>query len=184
VRTPEKGVRLMPDLLLADDLRAAAPQTRMLLASDGSTTILLQALVGQRLSVRVERTALCSGGDLAEDDRAALRIERDASVLLRSSSLVTAAREVVSRNEVAAPAARLGDELGRVMSGDQPIGAVLNAGRPGHRRLQLGSGWSSWEQPDGSRIPCTFKAYVILENAEPVMHIHERFNPQFVSARR
>lgn len=156
----------------------SAPQTRMLLASDGSTTTLLQALLGEELELRLDGVDVRTGGDVAEAARAALGIDEDASVLVRRSALVTRAGVEVSRNRVVA-SALASDVIGRVLTGAKPIGTIMNGRRAGHHRIPLESGWSWWD-PAGARLPCAFKAYVIVEDGTPAIHVFERFNPRFI----
>lgn len=160
--------------------RAAAPQTRMLLASDGSTTTLLQALLGEELRLRLDGVAMRTGQDVPEATRVALGVLPENPVLVRRSALVTSGGVAVSLNLVVARAP-VGDVLGRVLTGREPIGRIMNGSRAGHRRILLDSGWDWWDA-DREAVRCAFKAYVIVEDAVPAIHVFERFNPRFIPA--
>lgn len=152
-----------------------APQTRMLLASDGSTTILLQALVGERLRLRLDAVDARPADDVSAPVRDSLGIRPESTVLVRRSALVTGTGAEVARNVViGSPAA-----VPRLLTSSEPIGATMNHSRAGHRRLRLDAGSSTWETAEGP-LRCAFKAYLILDGGVPVLHIVERFNPAFV----
>lgn len=159
---------------------AAAPQTRMLLASDGSTTTLLQALLGEQLRLRLDEVATRTGLDVPESTRVALDINPETPVLVRRSALVTVSGVAVSLNLVVAQAP-VSEVIGRVLTSGEPIGRVMNGSRAGHRRLLLDSGWDWWDA-DGDAVRCAFKAYMIVEDAAPAIHVFERFNPRFIPA--
>lgn len=160
----------------------SAPQTRMLLASEGSTTTLLEALLGEPLRLRLDNVRSAPGSEVSPAVREALAIDSRTAVLIRHSSLVTVAGIEVSRNHVVARGP-FSDVVGDVLCGPEPIGWTMNGSRDGHSRMVLETGWSSWDA-DGDRRTCAYKAYVIAQDGRPRIHIRERFNPLLVPTGR
>ena len=152
----------------------------MLLASDGSTTKLLEALLGEELKVAVHEIRSATGKDVSEAVCQALQLAPDTPVLVRRSALVTSAGLEVSRNHVVARGPFDGD-VGRVLTGTDPIGRTMNGSRSRHSRVVLETGWSCWETDDDV-LRCAFKAYVLAEDDRPTIHVVERFNPSVVPA--
>ncbi len=146
----------------------------MLLASEGSTTTLLQALVGERLELRLDELSDSTVGEAYEAARRALGVEKETPVLVRRSALVTASGVEISRNVVVAQGPFTG-VVGHVLTSTEPIGRVMNGSRAGHRRILLESGWSTWGD-----APCAFKSYLIVEDDQPTIYVFERFNPRFI----
>ena len=157
--------------------RPLAPQTRMLLASDGSTTTLLQAMLGEEVHLRLDEVSRRTGADIPPETRSALGVTSGAPVMVRRSGLVTRLGLEVSRNCVVACAGT--GLVGQIMNAGVPIGLTMNGGLAGHRRIIVESGWATWDGP-GPALPCAFKAYVIVYKGSRAMHIYERFNPHFV----
>ncbi|MGH3663137.1 MAG: hypothetical protein ACRDTQ_14915 [Micromonosporaceae bacterium] len=149
----------------------------MLLASDGSTTTLLQALLGEVLELRLDEVREGDGAEVPEATRAALRIDERTRVLIRRSALVTSVGVEVSRNKVVAIGA-FDAAVDHALHGRYPIGRIMNNTRSGHRRILLDSGWSFWEAGKRS-VRCAFKSYLIVEDGVSI-HICERFNPRFL----
>lgn len=154
------------------------PHTRMLLSSDGSTTVLLQALMGERLQLRLDGLATIPAGDVPAYAREHLRAGADEPVMVRRSALVTGAGVEVSRNEVIGMPSR-SPVASLVLTSSQPIGWTMNGGRAGHSRASVTAGSALWEVAEGS-IACACKSYVIVDGGEPLMFITERFNPTLV----
>jgi chorismate-pyruvate lyase len=158
--------------------RPLDPQTRMLLASDGSTTTLLEALLGDRVHLRLDEVSRRTGADVPAETRSALGIGSGTPVVVRRSALVTRSGLVVSRNNVVAWVHGAG-LVGQIMTTNVPIGLTMNAARAGHYRILLASGWAAWDDADPA-VPCAFKAYVIVHEGRRAIHIVERFNPEIV----
>jgi hypothetical protein len=163
---------------VAGRVAAADVVTRMLLASDGSTTRLLQAATGQALAVRVDLQRECRVGELAPRVRAALEVaderDEDARVVERRSRLLTAAGLVVSVNHVVlAPSAVQAYGAPDLAV---PIGFQLSGGRVPQYRELLDSGRGDWP-PDGPARGCAFKAYLIHDVEGRRIYVHESFNP-------
>ncbi|HEX2418777.1 MAG TPA: hypothetical protein VHJ83_11750 [Micromonosporaceae bacterium] len=156
----------------------SAPQTRMLLASEGSTTTLLEALLAQSLVLRLDEVRVAEGREVWQAARSALGIVDDTPVMVRRSALVMAGGVEVSRNHVVG-CAPFDGVVGRVLTGSEPIGWTMNGSRSGHSRIVLNTGWSTWDT-DGQLLTCAFKAYVMAEHNRPKIHVFERFNPYFI----
>lgn len=154
----------------------------MLLASDGSTTILLQAMLDEPLILRLDEVCVGSGAQMGTVTRRALELGPDTPVIVRRSALVTGAGVVVSRNHVVGRATA-DDAVGQVLTAGRPIGWTMNGARAGHRREILDAGWSHWEA-GGRQVPCAFKSYVIYDHGAPRVHIVERFNPGLIPSDR
>lgn len=152
--------------------------TRMLLASDGSTTYLLEAMLGTRLSVVVdEQRHNLTATAIAPAIARLVGLNADDAVLLRTSRLVTDDGATISRNLVTArwPPDPAIAEI--ITDRTAPIGPALrHAGIPQARRI-LRSGTARWSQTEA---PAAFKEYVINRPAASPVHIRETFNPHFV----
>jgi hypothetical protein len=168
----------------------------MLLASDGSTTLLLEALLGLELHVEVARQELRSAGDLDRGVRSAIRAGRSDELLVRHSALRTAEGKIVSRNLVVTDAGSGTPMRGLLRDLDTPLGRGLIALGVSQSRRLLDWGLADWPRTDeagaegavgteaGDADPCVYKAYVLLEEDVPAIYIHERYNPEFVPADR
>ncbi|MFJ3659353.1 hypothetical protein ACIPPM_02670 [Streptomyces sp. NPDC090119] len=159
------------------DVPLIAGATRMLLAGDGSTTLLLEALLDTRLTVHVERQEKVPGRQLGAAATAALGLPADGAAVLRVSTLRTPAGHVVSRNTVAftaPPAAWSGsaDDLA-------PLGRRLREGRTRQHREILSAGTARWRE-GGQYRPCAYKEYVITCDDGARLYVHERFAPDRV----
>jgi hypothetical protein len=151
----------------------------MLLASDGSTTLLLQALTGSRLSLEVPHQSESAAAELPAEVRTAIGAAPHDKVVVRHSELRTEAGDVVSRNLVVAPQGRPGAAHRLLDDRSTPLGFGLIALGLSQSRRLVASGLDRWE-PDAAGAPCSFKSYVLAEGGVPSMYIHERFNPVFV----
>jgi hypothetical protein len=153
--------------------------TRMLLAGDGSTTLLLQALTGHDLSIRVDAQGDSPAGRLPPGIRSALELADTAVVLERRSCLVTSEQEVVSINRV------VFDEVARSWMGVPdsvtPIGLQFREQQVHQHREQLSTGLMRWRDSLTERwVDSAFKEYVIHYAAGGRAYVHEQFNPHMV----
>ncbi len=156
------------------------PLTRMLLASDGFTTPVLEALLGTSLHVRVLRQDLVSAADIPLDVAALLRLGGRGEALLRRSCMMDPDLSLVSLNDVIATVPTADGRLyGDITSLNTPIGYSLLGRGVSQRREIVHVGRSTWRSGGVSR-PCAVKAYVMLIDDEPWCYIRERFNPQHV----
>ncbi len=155
----------------------AAGATRMLLTSDGSTTLLLEALLGCRLTVQVDRQELVPAPRLDPAAIAALDLAAEGAAVERISALRTPGGVSVSRNTVvftAPPAGWSGSAKDLA-----PLGKRLREQRTRQHREVLSSGSAVWAE-DGQNRPCAYKAYVITCDDGRRLYVHERFSPDHV----
>ncbi|MEV6276333.1 hypothetical protein [Nocardia sp. NPDC051832] len=157
---------------------AVPPIARMLLHADGSTTRLLEALLGQRVSLEVVEQQATLAATLAAEVRAALGCGAADEVVYRRSRLCAADGTVVSSNEVIVVCRE--PEIARLLTDPViPIGPALAAASRHLGRVLLATGWDIWPLSEADQ--CVYKQYLLLDSASvPVAHIRERFNPVFV----
>jgi chorismate-pyruvate lyase len=151
--------------------------TRMLLASEGSTTILLESLLGTGVAVRVRHQEPVSAATLAPDVRDALGLDDEEWPVVRRSSLEAPDGRQVSHNVVtfrAEEAPWLLDSTGNV-----PIGHQLRARMTRQFRTVLATGTDAWPDVADGAV-CAFKTYLIHCGQGVRIHVHERFSPTFV----
>ncbi len=168
------------------DMGVLPPVTRMLLRADGSTTRLLEALLGESLSLNVIEQSSGSAAPLPARLRAVLACEVGDPIVRRLSVLQLDDARPVSRNEVTV--ACRDRELTAILTDDRiPIGHGLHASGRHLGRTLLATGWARWpvdEPADSGEIDCVYKEYVLTdESSNAVAHIHERFNPIHVPSR-
>jgi hypothetical protein len=150
---------------------------RMILANDGSTTVLLEALTGCRLAVDVDTQRVVPAATVPGPAREALELDLSQHVLERRSCLVTPAHDVVSVNLVVYDA----DAVEKIGQPDEqkPIGHQLRDRRLPHVRDVLECGSTAWVHGSGV-TPCAYKAYIIRYPGGGAAYLHERFNPRWV----
>jgi 3-deoxy-D-arabino-heptulosonate 7-phosphate (DAHP) synthase class II/chorismate-pyruvate lyase len=150
------------------------PLTRMLLAGDGFTMPVLEAILGAELDVRVLRQDDIEAGRLPGAVTDALGVSDTDRVIVRRSCLVDADMVTVSVNHVVTvrgPSTAWGVDDVRI-----PIGYSLVSRQAPQRRQILRVGLTRW--PDG-RL-CAAKAYVIVLDDRPLCYIREAFNPSVI----
>ncbi|MES4903203.1 MULTISPECIES: hypothetical protein [unclassified Streptomyces] len=151
----------------------------MLLASDGSTTLLLEALTGGELTVDVLCQGRASARDLPPEIPGSIGAGAESELLVRRSRLRTASGESISKNLVVA---RQGDHspmLSLLSNTRAPLGRGLVSLGLSQSRHIVATGEDLWEDSLGGE-PCAYKAYVLVEQGDPQVYIHERFNPLYV----
>lgn len=161
-----------------DDVSLIAGATRMLLAGDGSTTVLLEALLDCRLTVHVDRQTVRPADRLPPAARAALGLSAADCAVERTSTLCTPAGAVVSRNTVvftAPPAGWSGSAQDLA-----PLGRRLRERRTRQHREILSFGTAAWPDGDGRQRVCVYKEYVITCDDGRQLYVHERFSPDHV----
>ncbi|MFH8346346.1 3-deoxy-7-phosphoheptulonate synthase [Streptomyces sp. NPDC018045] len=166
---------------LGDVARFSSPLTRMLLASDGLTTTLLESALATPLRLRVlhQGTAPAAAQDALA--RRCLSLGRDEQVLVRRSALADAALTPVSLNTVVGLVPDDPALAACLTSGRTPIGYGLRAAGAMRSRRLVEVGVAGWEQ--GGRVrPAVFKSYVVLDGERPWLFIRELFNPRLVPA--
>ncbi|WP_052847388.1 hypothetical protein [Streptomyces avicenniae] len=149
----------------------------MLLASDGLTTTLLEALAGERLRLHRIAQGRTSADTAGPAVPALLRTDGHATVLVRHSALLRPEGAALSANHVVARAGPdLPADIAACLTGDTvPLGPALSAAGAGHRRTVLDVGRRSW----GPRPAC-YKTYLIWHGNEPLALVHELFHPDLV----
>jgi hypothetical protein len=155
-----------------------SPLTRMLLRSDGSTTLLLEALLGTTLQLRVDRHVPTTAQDTDVRILQALRLGEADPLVLRHSRLTLPDGTTASVNQVifrADPTAWSGQQGDGV-----PLGLQLMARGVLQRRHLLSAGLDRW--PRDPIRPCAFKEYLIHAGEDTPCYVHERFNPDIVPA--
>ncbi|WP_067466852.1 hypothetical protein [Nocardia amamiensis] len=146
----------------------------MLLASDGSTMPVLEAILRTELQVRVLRQDVMAADRLPTTVTDALQVSGADRVIVRRSCLINSDSVAISVNHVvtvAGPAAAYGVDDVRM-----PIGYSLISRGVSQRRHILRAGLTRW--PDG-RL-CAAKAYVIVLVDRPLCYIRESFNPNII----
>ncbi|MBF6302227.1 hypothetical protein IU459_32500 [Nocardia amamiensis] len=146
----------------------------MLLASDGSTMPVLEAILRTELQVRVLRQDDMAASRLPTTVTDALQVSGADRVIVRRSCLINSDSVAVSVNHVVivpGPAAPYGVDDVRM-----PIGYSLISRGVFQRRNILRAGLTRW--PDG-RL-CAAKAYVIVLVDRPLCYIRESFNPNII----
>ncbi|MGA5133627.1 hypothetical protein [Streptomyces blastmyceticus] len=161
----------------------ASPATRILLASDGLTTTLLQAAVGWPLAAQVHRIEAVDGRGVSAAARFLLCAGERDRFLVRQTTLVLPSGEPVSENTVVL---RLGVDprIDAVAAdGSRPIGFALAEADLIHERRIVSAGAAHWPLAPGTPR-CVSKTYVLTARTPtvPVLCIQELFNPSFISA--
>lgn len=152
----------------------SAGVTRMLLSSDGSTTILLEALLECPLVVLVESQQMTPVSELPEAAVTALGLKPDDPAVERRSALVAPDGFTASVNTVVF-AASPGGWSGSA-SDSAPLGKRLREARTRQHREVLSHGVAEW--PDGGKgRPCAYKEYECAGDDGVQLYVHERFHP-------
>ncbi|QTT72425.1 hypothetical protein J7W19_02345 [Streptomyces mobaraensis NBRC 13819 = DSM 40847] len=158
------------------EFSSAPPQTRMLVCADGSTTVLLDALVGERLRVRVDHQRQVRAARVRHIGCHVLGAAPDALVVDRRSRILTPALDVISVNRVVIAARRCGQ---LVPPADELLGPYLKAMGLSLSREPIAVSRGVW--PLGGAAPaCVSKEYVIDCGGAGRVYVHERFNPRYV----
>ncbi|GCD99104.1 hypothetical protein [Embleya hyalina] len=167
-----------PDSRIA---RFASPATRMLLAGDGLTTVLLQAVLRVPLGIRTDSIEQARASVLGDTEAvSALRVPGRRPCWSRHSRLLTPDGATVSFNRVVAPTARDPRVDAAMADPEQPLGFALNgAGLTTVRQLH-GVGRVRW--PAGTGRLCAFKTYTLHGPGGVLAFVHERYSPDWFSA--
>lgn len=159
--------------------RFTSPLTRILLSSEGLTTTLLSALMGEPMRLyrleqrRVLATEAGTGPvrllELAAEEHVLLR----RSVATRPGGILASMTHVVTRLDLEPGLAEC--FTGAAVAMDQ----ALHAAGTGHRRTLLAAGCQPWPGGGPQRTAC-FKAYRLWHADQPLALVHELFNPELV----
>jgi len=171
----------MAALLNADsvsviDTATVPAVTRMLLASDGSTTVLLEALVRVSLAAVVDSQHTIRRSAVPVRLQSFFAAEGKTEIVERRSRLVTPQKEVVSSNLVLIPSWNSDKLL-------PPVGCPLGRHLARHalvrRRESLDQTIGSWPL-DGEQQACLSKEYFIHCRSGALIYVSELFNPRIV----
>ncbi|MFD9792914.1 hypothetical protein ACFWXK_18400 [Streptomyces sp. NPDC059070] len=152
----------------------------MLLCADGSTTLLLDALVGEPLSIRVDHQQQIPAARLQRIGCHILGAASDDMVVDRQSRILTTNLEVISVNRVviAGP-----DRDKLIPPPEELLGPYLKrAGLP-IKREPLAVSRDTWPL-DSADPECVSKEYIIYCGEAGRVYIHEKFNPRFVPLKK
>ncbi|MEV7196967.1 hypothetical protein AB0N81_34965 [Streptomyces sp. NPDC093510] len=155
---------------------SAPPQTRMLVCADGSTTVLLDALMGEQLSVRVDHQRQVPAARVERIGCRILGASPGTLVVDRQSRILTSDRAVISVNRVVI-AGRGSDSL--VPPPEELLGPYLKRAGLALKRELIAVSRGSWPLA-GPPSDCVSKEYVIDCGEAGRVYVHERFNPRFV----
>jgi chorismate-pyruvate lyase len=157
--------------------QALSPIHRALLATDGSFTLLLQALVGEEVCVK----PLCQTVDPAPTANERLALNAGEDIMTRSVLLHTSS----GRNLVYAQSRIVPHRLSQLIveelqSGTVSIGLLLR--RTKHESFRELIDWGECELSNEGceklvEKRCIFRSYVIISGGRPVMEVSEFFSP-------
>ncbi|MFI1386392.1 hypothetical protein [Embleya sp. NPDC020886] len=173
--------RRCPQGLDARIARFASPATRMLLAGDGLTTVLLQAALREPLDIRADSIEQTHANALGDTEAvSALRLPGQQPCWSRHSRLLTPDGATISLNRVVAPTARDPRMDAAMADPEQPLGFALSrAGLTTVRQLHS-VGRVRW--PAGPGRLCVFKTYTMHGPGGVLAFVHERYSPDWFSA--
>ncbi|MGW0522489.1 hypothetical protein [Crossiella sp. NPDC003009] len=158
------------------DLTDLPATTRMLLAADGSTTALLEALLRAPLTAVIDRQETHTANSVPVPLREKLRTARGGGYVHRHSRLVTPTNQVVSINLVLLPRQEA-DAL--LPPGQRPLGRHLTGNRLSAGREALGRFTAHWPPRSGLER-CVGKDYLIHLRSGARIYVRELFNPGLV----
>ncbi|MFE3442508.1 chorismate--pyruvate lyase family protein [Nocardia sp. NPDC059180] len=152
------------------------PVTRMLLHADGSTTRMLEALLGETLSLTLLDQRVSAASGLSDRVRELLACTSEEQVVSRRSELRVDGT-AVSRNEVTVTCRD--PQLTAILTDARiPIGHGLLASRRFLGRTVVSTGWDIWDGDEATA--CAYKEYVLTDETTAIAHIREQFNPALV----
>lgn len=156
-----------------------SPVTRMLLSSNGSTTALLQAMLGKSLRLKVDWQGTRVVGDLDKRARSALRVATTDEVFLRISALCTEDGFAVSRHVAVSDAWGGTPIRGLLRDPERCVDDGLLELGLSQSRLPLAYGLADWRtRGQAAQDPCVARDCVILEEGLPTVYLCEAFNPE------
>ena len=155
-----------------------APQQKALLATDGSSTSLLEAFTNTKIKVlgAEKQRIIEAGGDIALE----LRVNAGEE-LNKRCVLLSAEDNVLVYAESHTPLSRLSADIREdILGTDMPIGKILKKHRIESRREILDIGVTSSEKIRrelklNKEDPVLYKKYLIIHNDLPLMKIEEYF---------
>jgi chorismate-pyruvate lyase len=158
---------------------AAREAARLLLWSDGSTTRMLESLIGCELVVKVESQEYVKPEWLAPMVVEALGVCEEDKLVERRSTLRDRNDSVLSKNVVVFAGPDIDYVLATLGNGI-PLGRWLRESHVMQFREILAVGTAAWS--DGSPdLTCAFKEYVITCNSGVRLYVLEKFNPAYIN---
>lgn len=149
--------------------------TRALLACDGSTTVVLEAVLRAPVALEVRDQFPQPASELTHELRCALGLSGHDHVLVRYSALLRSGRPVSWNHAVVV--ADPGNPLYRLcLDRARPLGSAMAAAGLSHRRRVLTTGLHA--RPDAEPGPAAGKTYLIYTDDRPQLHLTEIFHPR------
>ncbi|APU19320.1 hypothetical protein [Actinoalloteichus sp. GBA129-24] len=184
--TPQRQAAGGTPIVSADDLiddpvdgvsgAFGAAITRRILEHRGSTTALLTELSGATISLRLLEQRIVDRLLVPADVASVLRATAErAEVILRRSALFDVGERLLSLNCTVAPVGLPEDVATALTSAQTPIGIGLDGLGLAQRREFRARGRTRW--PGRATGRCAFREYLILLDDQPVLFVHEAFNP-------
>ncbi|MFI9408066.1 chorismate--pyruvate lyase family protein [Nocardia sp. NPDC052316] len=159
----------------------ADPSTRTLLAGDGTTTLLLEAILRAPVTVRVREQHLQDAEELPPEIGRALQLPPQCRVLVRESMLITPDEQPVSYNR-AIITTEPGNPLYPLIDDRHtPLGRALLAAAIEQHRQILTTGHRHWPFSAEFRAAAA-KTYLIHMDGRPRLHLTETYSPDLFPA--
>ncbi|MBD0741165.1 hypothetical protein [Streptomyces sp. CBMA152] len=149
----------------------------MLVCTDGSTTLLLNALVGEGLSVRVDHQRQIPAAQVQRIGCHILGAAPNALVVDRQSRILTPDSDVISVNRVVI-AGPHSDRL--IPPPDELLGPYLKKSGLAMKREAIAAALDTWPLSGDASPECASKEYIIDCGDAGRVYIHEKFNPRYV----
>ncbi|APE35412.1 hypothetical protein BOX37_17300 [Nocardia mangyaensis] len=158
----------------------ADPTTRALLACDGSTTVLLEAVLRTPVTIDVRQQFEQRATALSPELCGVLGLSDGHRVLVRRSVLLAPGGRPVSWNHAVVVAAGGNPLYPLCFDRTRPLGTAMAEADISHRRRVLSTGHHRW--PDGGSGPAAGKCYLICTDGTPQLHLTEVYSPESFSA--
>lgn len=151
--------------------------TRLILNSDGSTTLNLESLLQTSIHVNVIQQQLSSANDRCVHKQHYLTLLtcQAAPIIKRETHLISSQKQLLVKALVYLQTST--QQLLALDNSPQPLGKTLiSHGRKQFRRI-ISTGNSEWDEGRG----CAYKTYLLELESGHQLYINERFNPQFIT---
>ncbi|MFF2083729.1 chorismate--pyruvate lyase family protein [Nocardia sp. NPDC058176] len=154
----------------------ADPTTRALLACDGSTTVLLEAMLRAPVTIDVLEQFEQRAAAIPREPRCALELSGVDRVLVRHSVLLAPGGRPVSWNRAVVVATAANPLYPLCFDRTRPLGPAMAAADVSHRRRVLSTG--QHRRPGGGPGPAAGKCYLICTDGTPRLHLTEVYSPE------
>ncbi|MDO3646212.1 chorismate--pyruvate lyase family protein [Nocardia mangyaensis] len=158
----------------------ADPTTRALLACDGSTTVLVEAMLRARVTIDVREQFEQPAAALPHELRCALGLCGSDHVLVRNSVLLAPGERPVSWNHAVVVATDGNPLYPLCFDRTRPLGSAMAAAEISLRRQVLYTGHH--RRPVGGPGPAAGKCYLICTDGVPRLHMTEVYSPELFPA--